>query len=451
MANNTTKEKDHSQKTASVPIGMVKPCSKTETLGKQIAEFIPGGVNSPFRSFHEVGGQAIFLDSGKGSRVFDVDGNQYIDYVGAWGPAILGHAPTAVIDAVKRTIDKGPLFGAPHELELRLAETLVEALPSMDMVRFVNSGTEAVMSAIRLARGYTEKDKLIVFEGCYHGHSDSTLANERIKHSSGVPDGFAGSSIQAEFNNLASVEECLEKHSGEVAAVILEPVTGSMGVIEPHPDFLPGLRSLCTKYDALLIFDEVLTGFRLAWGGAQNLYDVKPDLSTFGKTLGGGMPIGAYGGRREIMNCLMPIGKVYQAGTFSGNPLTMAGGLAMLNELKHNQVYETLENRAERLFTGLEKVLNQIEKEQGKRPPIQLQRVGSMFTVLFAEAPVENFKDAGKIDEKLFARFFHHCLKGGVYLPPTAVDAACLSSEHSEEDIDRTIEVMGAAIGTIFQ
>jgi len=451
MTSNTTKEKDRSEKTDNMPIGLVKPCTKTESLAKRIAELIPGGVNSPFRSFHEVGGQAIFLDRGKGSRVFDVDGNQFIDYVGAWGPAILGHAPQAVIDAVKGTIDKGPLFGAPHELELRLAETLVEALPSVDMVRFVNSGTEAVMSAIRLARGYTGRDKVIVFEGCYHGHSDSTLANDRIKHSSGVPDGFAGSSIQAEFNNLASVEECLEKHSGEVAAVILEPVTGSMGVIEPHPDFLPGLRSLCTKYDALLIFDEVLTGFRLAWGGAQNLYGVEPDLSTFGKTLGGGMPIGAYGGRREIMNCLMPIGKVYQAGTFSGNPLTMAGGLAILGELKNKQIYQTLENRAKRLFSGLERVLEQIEQEQGKRPPIQLQRVGSMFTVLFVEAPVKNFNDARKIDEKLFAKFFHHCLEGGVYLPPTAVDAACLSSEHSEEDIDRTIEVMGAGIRSIFE
>lgn len=423
---------------------------RSKELSEEIARFIPGGVNSPFRSFHEVGGHTIFLDRGEGAFVYDLDGNKYIDYVGAWGPAILGHADKSISEAVIKTLEKGPLFGAPHELELKLARLMTEAIPSLESIRFVNSGTEAVMSSIRLARGYTGRDKVIVFEGCYHGHSDSTLANNKVKHSSGVPDSFAKMSIQATFNDLGSVEDCLEKNRGEVAAVILEPVTGSMGVIAPDEDFLKGLRSLCTKYDALLIFDEVLSGFRVAFGGAQLLYDVEPDITCFGKLVGGGMPIGAYGARNEIMKELMPLGKVYQAGTFSGNPLTMAGGTAMMERLKDKSLYEILESRTKRLFTALKKSLAALEKETGKTPPVQLQRVGSMFSILFADVPVTDFASSKRVDELLYARFFHACLKEGVYFPPTAVDAACVSTAHDEAVIDRSAEVMSKAFHELF-
>ncbi len=428
----------------------MKSLPQSKALSEEIKEFIPGGVNSPFRSFHEVGGHTIFIERGEGARIFDVDGNEYIDYVGAWGPAILGHGDAEIADAVKASLDKGPLFGAPHKLELELAKLMTDALPSLESVRFVNSGTEAVMSSIRLARGFTNRDKIVVFEGCYHGHSDSTLANDKIKHSSGIPDSFAKMSIQATFNDLASVEDCLEKHHGEVAAVILEPVTGSMGVIEPEEDFLKGLRSLCTKYDVLLIFDEVLSGFRVAYGGAQLLYGVDPDITCFGKLVGGGMPIGAYGARKEIMDSLMPIGKVYQAGTFSGNPLTMAGGTAMMKRLKDKTVYEILEARTARLFDALEETLNSLEKQTGSRSPVQLQRVGSMFCILFTDSPVKDYASSKKVDEQMYARFFHLCLNQGVYFPPTAVDASCVSLAHSEELIDKSAKVISEAFRTLF-
>lgn len=419
---------------------------KSESLTPRIKSVIPGGVNSPFRSFHEVGGNAIFLESGKGSRVKDIDGNEYIDYVGSWGPAILGHAPEVVIEQVKKTLDKGFLFGAPHILEIELAEKIIDALPSIDNVRFVNSGTEAVMSSIRLARGYTGKDKVITFEGCYHGHSDPTLATNKKVHSSGIPSNQNKNTIEAKFNDLTSVNDCLEKNQGEVAAVILEPVTGSMGVIEPEPGFLAGLKSLCTKYDALLIFDEVLTGFRLAYGGAQRLYDIEPDLSCFGKLLGGGMPIGAYGGKAEIMQHLMPIGKVYQAGTFSGNPLTMAGGVAILKELESGNHYEILESRSQLMFDGLKDKIEGLERKHNKKADVQLQRVGSMFSILFAPKEVKDFKTSQAIDEEKFAIFFHSALNKGVYLPPTAQDAACVSVKHSESDIEETVEVFAESI-----
>lgn len=434
------------------------PISKK--LSKEIEEFIPGGVNSPFRSFHEVGGHTIFVERGQGAIVIDADGNEYIDYVGAWGPAILGHGFAPVADAVSEVIRNGPLFGAPHKLELELARKLVSSVPSIDMVRFVNSGTEAVMSSIRLARGYTGKDVIIMFEGCYHGHSDSVLASSTHKHSSGIPQEASKNTVVVPFNNLDALDACLEKHDGQIAGVIIEPVAGSMGVVAPEPGYLNGVRDLCTKYGALLIFDEVLTGFRVAFGGAQLLYNVEPDLTCFGKALGGGMPIGAYGGKREIMEKLMPLGSVYQAGTFSGNPVTMAGALAILNALSDPNVYSVLEQRTAQLFTGIKASIDEINQEivaksspeSGLREtiPFQLQRVGSMFAFVFAPHPVKNFEDSKAIDAQRFAVFFHELLANGVMLPPTAVDAACVSAAHDEAVINRTVEVCAAALRKIF-
>lgn len=434
------------------------PISKQ--LSKEIAEVIPGGVNSPFRSFHEVGGHTIFVERGQGSKVIDADGNEYIDYVGAWGPAILGHGYLPVADAVSEVIRSGPLFGAPHKLELELARKIVSSVPSIDMVRFVNSGTEAVMSSIRLARGYTGKDLIVMFEGCYHGHSDSVLASSTHKHSSGIPLEASKNTVMVPFNNLDALDACLEKHEGEIAGVIIEPVAGSMAVVAPEPGYLNGVRDLCTKYGVVLIFDEVLTGFRVAFGGAQILYDVEPDLTCFGKALGGGMPIGAYGGKREIMEKLMPLGDVYQAGTFSGNPVTMAGAIAILNALSAPSIYIDLERKAEQLAAGIQKSIDEINQqlvtrssaESGspKAIPFRLQRVGSMFAFVFAPHPVKNFEDSKAIDAQKFAEFFHELLADGVMLPPTAVDAACISVAHDKEDIDRTIQVCDKALKQVF-
>lgn len=407
-------------------------------LHESINQLIPGGVNSPFRSFHEVGGHALFIERGEGSKVFDVDGNSYIDYVGAWGPAILGHAPHSVVEACIDAIKKGAVFGTPHRLEWEFAKKIVDTVPSIEQIRFVNSGTEAVMSAIRLARGYTGKDKIIMFEGCYHGHSDSTLATSAHASSAGVPADFARNALLVEFNNLDSLEQCLEKEKGKIAAVIIEPVAGSMGLVAPQPGYLAGVRELCSRYDVVLIFDEVLTGFRVAYGGAQVLYDIKPDLTCYGKALGGGMPIGAYGGKAEIMQRLSPHGDVYQAGTFSGNPVTMAGGIAVLEGLSEPGTYELLERQTKRLFDGLQKALEEVGSEKKSRLPVQLQRVGSMFGILFSANPVKNFKESQTIDQNLFAAFFHELLSLGVMLPPTAVDAACVSAAHTDEDIDAT-------------
>lgn len=412
--------------------------------GRLIEAVIPGGVDSPFRAFHEVGGEAVFFESAKGSRLQDLDGNTYIDYLGAWGPAILGHSPDKVVRYCQDTLVLGPVFGAPHVLELEMAKRVIAATPSIEMVRFVNSGTEAVMSAVRLARGFTGRDTIIMFEGCYHGHSDATLASNGHQSSSGIPQGARDATVLARFNDLDSVEKLLKQHQGHVAAVLVEPVAGSMGVIPPQEGFLPGLRALCDRYDAVFILDEVLTGFRVARGGAQNYYGVKPDLTCFGKALGGGMPIGAYGGRKEIMNRLQPHGDVYQAGTFSGNPVTMAGGIATLDMLAEPEVYEVLEARSQRLFAGLQKLID------SRSYPVQLARVGSMFAIIFALTPVLNFQDSLKIDGATFAKFFHYLLDHGVYLPPSSVDAACLSAAHSEADIDLTLEIMETALKLSF-
>ncbi|HEY9784571.1 MAG TPA: glutamate-1-semialdehyde 2,1-aminomutase [Candidatus Obscuribacterales bacterium] len=418
--------------------------SRSKAASAEIAAIIPGGVDSPFRSFHEVGGHTIFFEKARGSRLIDLDGNEYIDYLGAWGPAILGHCPEKVVEACKKAIENGSVFGAPHLFELELAQLVIDAFPSLDSIRFVNSGTEAVMSALRLARGFTGRDIVIMFEGCYHGHSDVVLSSTGHCSSTGIPEVTAQKTVLARFNSVTSVEECISKYKGQIAAIIVEPVAGSMGVIPPAPGFLDCLRKLSTDNDILLIFDEVLTGLRIALGGAQSLYGVRPDLTCFGKALGGGMPIGAYGGRREIMDHLQPLGQVYQAGTFSGNPVTMAGGIEIVKLLADDQIYERLEKRSRQLFEGVGELI----QKQGL--PVQLQRVGSMFSIIFAERPVRNYQDSLLIDNKRFAQFFHHLLDNGIYLPPSAVDAACLSEAHSEEEIEFTVEMMKRALAAVF-
>jgi len=417
--------------------------SLSQALSEQIAGVIPGGVDSPFRSFKEVGGHTIFFAKAKGSRLVDVDGNSYIDYLGAWGPAVLGHCPPEVVTACQKVIADGPVFGAPHALELALAKELVARIPSLEKVRFVNSGTEAVMSAIRLARGYTGRNLVVMFEGCYHGHSDVVLASRQHKASAGIPAATAQDTLVVTYNDAQALELCLQENENLVAAVVIEPVAGSMGVIPPEPGYLESVRRLCTDHGALLILDEVLTGLRVALGGAQALYDVKPDLSCFGKALGGGMPIGAYGGSSKIMDKLQPLGDVYQAGTFSGNPVTMAGGIETLTLLSRAGVYETLESRTAQLFAGLAEII------RDKQLPIQLQRVGSMFSILFSPKPVKNYQDSLAIDGQVFARFFKYLLVHGVYLPPSAVDAACVSAAHSQQEIERTIATCSDAFDAV--
>jgi glutamate-1-semialdehyde 2,1-aminomutase len=402
--------------------------TKSADYSRQIAEVIPGGNDSPFRGFDEVGGHTIFFNRAVGSRLYDIDGNEYLDYLGAWGPAILGHCVPEVVEACKSAIELGAVFGAPHELEL--------AIPSIEKVRFVSSGTEAVMSAIRLARGFTRKEKIVMFEGGYHGHSDATLCSQGHQSSAGVPTETAQQTVLATFNDLESVSQVFTSYRGELAALVVEPVCGSMGVIPPDPGFLEGVNKLCKKEGVLFICDEVLTGLRLARGGAQSLYGIKPDITCLGKALGGGMPIGAYGGSAEVMNQLLPVGDVYQAGTFSGNPVTMAGGIATLKLLANPAVYKTLEERTAQLFEGLQAHIDK------KSLPIQLQRVGSMFGIVFAPKPVRNWQDHRTIDAAAFAKFFHKIVARGVYMPPSSVDAACVSAAHSQSEIEQTVKIM---------
>lgn len=410
----------------------------------EIELVIPGGVNSPFRSFKEVGGHTIFFASANGARLTDIDGNVYIDFLGAWGPAILGHCPQQVVLACQKALALSPVTGAPHEFELALAKTLTMSINGLEKVRFVNSGTEAVMSAIRLTRGFTGKEVIAVFEGCYHGHSDATLASSGHYSSHGIPYGIAENTAMARFNDLKSLEQVLSRYKAKMAAVLIEPVAGSMGVIPPEPGFLQGVRTLCTEYGALLIFDEVLTGFRIAFGGAQELYGVKADLVCYGKGLAGGMPIGAYGGRAEIMDHLSPLGNVYQAGTFSGNPVTMVGAIETLNLLSQSEVYDRLEARTHQLFQRLGEVIAE------HHLPVQLQRVGSMFSILFTDQPVQNFTASLRIDAQLYAYFFHELLNKGIYMPPSSVDAACVSAAHTESDIEQASYAFEQALKRVF-
>lgn len=399
--------------------------------------FIPGGVNSPVRAFKAVGVDPIFYDRAKGSRVWDVDGNEYVDFVGSWGPMILGHTPDAVVDAVRAQLDKGTSFGAPTELELEMAQRLAEIVPSIEMVRMVSSGTEATMSALRLARGYTGREKFIKFDGNYHGHSDallvaagSGLLTLGIPSTPGVTKGAAADTIVLPYNQLGPVREVLEAEGEQVAAIIVEPIAGNMGVVPPQPGFLQGLRDLCDEFGVVLIFDEVIAGFRVALGGAQALYGVTPDLTTLGKIIGGGFPVGAFGGKREIMEALAPIGPVYQAGTLSGNPIAMTAGLALLDRLAEPGVYERLDSLGARLAGGL------CHAADAAGQVTFCNRVGSMSTMFFTEAEVTDWSSASTSDTAKYAVFFRGMLERGFTIAPSQFEACFVSLAHTEEDID---------------
>lgn len=409
---------------------------------------IPGGVNSPVRAFKGVGGTPLFFAKGSGSKLMDVDNHSYIDYVGSWGPLILGHAHEAVLDAVRQALNLGLSFGAPTHLEIELAQKIVDLMPNIEKVRMVNSGTEATMTAIRLARGITGRDKFIKFDGCYHGHSDSLLVKAGsglltlgLPSTAGVPQAIAHETLVAPFNDLESVFQLFEKYSEQIAAVIVEPVAGNMGMVLPTPEFLPGLRALCSQHKALLIFDEVMTGFRVALGGAQSHYAIAPDLTTLGKVIGGGMPVGAVGGRAELMDYLAPVGCVYQAGTLSGNPLAMAAGLATLQQIDKPGFYDELGRKTTRLMQGFAEHANRCSI------PLSTVALGSMFGFCFtAKAQICNYQDVAAADLSIFQTFYHGMLQEGVYLAPSMFEAGFVSSAHSDEDIEKTI----AAAGRVF-
>ena len=423
---------------------------KSDRAYERACRLIPGGVNSPARAFGAVGGEPLFIERGQGAYLYDIDGNRLIDYVGSWGPLILGHAHPKVVAAVEETLRKGTSFGAPTELEIELAETISEAVPSIEKVRMVNSGTEAAMSALRLARGYTGRDLIVKFAGCYHGHVDSLLVQAGssaltlgVPSSPGVTAGCAKDTLLLRYNDAESVEEVFNQQGDRIAAVILEPIVGNMGLVEPRRDFLKALRERTDKHGALLIFDEVITGFRVGYGGAQEKLGITPDLTVLGKIVGGGLPVGAYGGRAEIMDRLMPVGPVFQAGTLSGNPLAMACGLATLRELKDNPPYERLERLTQRLAGGLKSAA------KSAAIPHQLPTVASMFTLFFNPEPVTDLDSARKSDTKRFARFFWAMLERGVYLPCSQFEATFVSSAHTEADIDATLEAARQALAEV--
>lgn len=425
--------------------------SKSNELFRRAQYSIPGGVNSPVRAFRSVGLTPLFIEKALGSRIFDVDGNEFIDYVGSWGPMILGHAPAVVLDEIHKAIDRGLSFGAPTELEIELAELIKSMMSNIEMVRMVNSGTEATMSAIRVARGFTGRDKIIKFSGCYHGHADHLLvkagsgaATFGQPDSLGIPSAFAGETLIATYNDLENVKDIVDMNQGDVAAIILEPVAGNMGVIAPVAGFLNGLRELCDREGILLIFDEVMTGFRVSKGGAQELFHVIPDLTTLGKIIGGGLPVGAYGGRLDIMEKVSPVGGVYQAGTLSGNPMAMTAGLATLRELNKPGIYEDIGSKSVWLVNEMKDILAK------KSIPFRIQQVGGMFGFFFIDQDVNNFDDALKCDTKLFARYFKEMLIRGIYLAPSAFEASFMSTAHSEEDLEKTREAFGASIDAIF-
>jgi glutamate-1-semialdehyde 2,1-aminomutase len=416
---------------------------RSEELFACAQKLIPGGVNSPVRAFRGVGGTPPFIARGEGSHIYDVDGNEYIDYVLSWGPLILGHCFPPVIDALREVLAIGTSFGAPTEREVELAELIRECVPSIEMVRLVNSGTEATMSALRVARGFTGRDLTIKFEGCYHGHVDSLLvkagsgmATLGIADAAGVPEAFAATTIALPFNSIAAVESAFREHGGKIAAVIVEPVVGNMGCVPPCEGFLEALREITARHGALLIFDEVMTGFRLALGGAQERFEIRPDLTTLGKIVGGGMPLAAYGGRADIMSRVAPTGPIYQAGTLSGNPMAVSAGIAMLRHLKaHPEVYEIVENRAAQLTANVP-------------PGITVNRVGSMFTFFFTSEPVTDWESAKRADTGRFRQFFHWMLDRGIYLAPSQFEAGFVSAAHTEQDIDRTVETAGQYFAT---
>jgi glutamate-1-semialdehyde 2,1-aminomutase len=423
---------------------------KSLQLFNRASHFIPGGVNSPVRAFKSVGGTPVFMESAKGAYLFDVDGNRYIDYINSWGPMILGHAHPSVTEAVSEQLLKSSSFGAPTELEVDIAELIVRMVPNIDMVRMVNSGTEACMSALRLARAYTGKNKIIKFEGCYHGHADSFLiksgsgvATLQIQHVPGVTQTTADDTLTAGYNDLESVKKLFAEHPGKIAAVFIEPVAGNMGCVPPVKNFLQHLRDLCTKENALLVFDEVMTGFRLAPGGAQEIYNVKADLLTFGKIIGGGLPVGAYAGSKAIMEKIAPVGNVYQAGTLSGNPLAMAAGLAVLTTLHEDpSIYSSLATKTKQLSEGLAKTFRE------HRVPAAINTVGSMLSVHFTDKPVTDFASAQAANSERFKEYFHFLLREGIYLPPSAFESWFVCDALSPADIDYTIEKTGEFLKT---
>ena len=412
---------------------------------------IPGGVNSPVRAFASVGRNPLFIAKAAGSRITDVDGNEYIDYVGSWGPMILGHAHPRVIEAVRKAALDGTSYGAPTELEIRMAELIISIVPSIEMVRMVNSGTEATMSAIRLARAFTGREKIIKFEGCYHGHGDAFLIKAGsgamtlgVPDSPGVPAGVANGTLTAAYNSLPSVQALVDANRGAVAAIIVEPVVGNMGCVPPQPGFLEGLRTICTKEGILLIFDEVMTGFRVARGGAQELYAITPDLTTLGKIIGGGLPVGAYGGRKDIMSMVAPAGPMYQAGTLSGNPLAMAAGFETLSIIQEDAAFYTrLEAKSARLASGMQKVID------GGTYPLVQNRVGAMFTTFFTKGPVTDYTTAAVADRAKFGAFFRGMLERGINLAPSQFEAGFMSIAHSDADIDRTVDAAKEVLSAI--
>jgi len=419
-------------------------------LFEESQRYIPGGVNSPVRSFKAVGRGPIFIVRGRGSHIWDVDGNEYIDYVCSWGPLILGHAHPAVVEAIMKTAERGTSFGACTEAEVELAKMVVAAIPSIEMVRLVNSGTEAVMSAIRVARGYTGRNKIVKFEGGYHGHCDALLATAGsgvatfgIPDSAGIPSSMAADTIVLPYNDIDAVRMLLEAEGKDIACVIIEPVAGNMGVVLPKPGYLADLRELTHKYGVILIFDEIITGFRLAYGGAQELYDVIPDMTTLGKILGGGLPIGAYGGRQEIMELVAPVGPVYQAGTLSGNPLALAAGIKTLSVLRDENLYPVLERRAQQLADSFVEVARKFGMD------IQVNQIGSMMTIFFTDVTVDDYVSAKTSDTRKYAAFFQGMLERGVYLPPSQFEAMFVSSAHSDADVARTLHAVTIAMSAI--
>ncbi|AVF35808.1 glutamate-1-semialdehyde 2,1-aminomutase [Rahnella sikkimica] len=416
--------------------------SKSESLFTQAQALIPGGVNSPVRAFSGVGGVPLFISRADGAFLFDADGKAYIDYVGSWGPMVLGHNNAEIRNAVIEAAQRGLSFGAPTEMEVRMAELVTELVPSMDMVRMVNSGTEATMSAIRLARGFTHRDKIVKFEGCYHGHADCLLVKAGSgaltlgqPNSPGVPADFAKHTLTCTYNDLDSVRAAFEQYPDDIACIIVEPVAGNMNCVPPLPEFLPGLRAICDEFGALLIIDEVMTGFRVALGGAQDYYDVTPDLTCLGKIIGGGMPVGAFGGRRDVMEALAPTGPVYQAGTLSGNPIAMAAGIACLTQVAQPGVHQTLTERTTQLAEGL------LKAAEAENIPFVVNHVGGMFGLFFTDAKtVTGYQDVMKCDVERFKKFFHMMLEEGIYLAPSAFEAGFMSLAHTPEDIQRTID-----------
>ncbi len=424
--------------------------TKSQELFAEALKYIPGGVNSPVRAFRAVGGQPFFVNRASGAHVYDVDGNDYVDYVGTWGPAIMGHANPKIIQAVKDAAEQGTSFGIPNPLEVKMAKLICSVVPSVQKVRMCNSGTEACMSAIRLARGFTKRDKIIKFDGCYHGHADSLLVKAGSgaltfgnPDSAGVPASFTQHTIVLPFNDVDALLAAFAANPGQIAGIIVEPVPGNAGLYLPKPGYLEFLREITMTNGAMLIFDEVMTGFRLALGGAQERYGIKPDLSCFGKIIGGGLPVGAFGGRSEIMDCLAPLGPVYQAGTLSGNPLAMAAGITAIEELSASNAYAKLEANGAALEAGLR------DTARFAKIPVQFNRIGSMFCGYFTESPVHNLADAMKSDRARFAKYFHAMLAEGVYFAPSQFEAGFISTAHSPSDIEKTIRAAAKAMKSL--